>query len=395
MIRQFFKTLWNNRRRNILVFIELFMISLVLVNLSVYLVNLYEIYRIKNCYNTNNVVMIQIRNKNKEDKQITESSFINLKRTIQANPFVESVSYCNNATPYLYNSWIDQFTHDSVNISFGIRHVEIDYEKVMMINPVKGRWFNDTDFGKAVEPILISKDIDNKYFKGNSIGSHVKWKDREYEIIGVTERYKRSDIEKPEPTAFFLKDSIGARKYWGDVNILVRTKDNMTAEMLKVAENQVYSTINPDNWTIEGLNSLGNMHASQNAESYQQNNLKVLIAIFIIINIFLGTIGILWYNTNLRVHEIGIRRAIGATGKMIRQQLIAENIIMAITGLLVVIIIVVQIDFFVDKNRVEPGVIIESVFLSSFIMLLLVLLSTWIPAKLASKIHPAIALKTE
>jgi putative ABC transport system permease protein len=395
MIRHFFKILWNNKRRNILVFIELFMISLVLVNLAVYLVNIYTIYRIKNCYDTRNVVMIRIMNKTKEDKQITESSFINLKKIFQSNPFVESVSYCNNATPYLYNSWFDNFAHDSVNISFGIRYVEEDYAKVMRINPVKGRWFNETDFGKAVQPILISRDIDDEYFNGNSIGARVKRQGKEFEIIGVTERYKRSDIEKPERTAFFLKDSISAKRYWGDVNILVRTKDNMTSEMLRVAENQVYSTINPDNWTITGLNSLENMHSVQNAGSYQTNYLKVLISIFIIINIFLGTIGIIWYNTNLRVHEIGIRRAIGASGKKIRRQLVAENLIMATAGLLIVIIIVVQVALFVSNNKAEPGVIVESVVLSTFLMLLLVLLSTWIPAKLASKIHPAVALKTE
>ncbi len=72
MIRMFFKTLWNNRRRNILVFIELFMISLVLVNLTIYLVNMLAIYRIKNCYDAHNVILVNISKKNNEDKKITE-----------------------------------------------------------------------------------------------------------------------------------------------------------------------------------------------------------------------------------------------------------------------------------------------------------------------------------
>ena len=91
MIRIFFKTIWNNRRRNILVFIELFMISLVMVNLSVYLVNMITIFRIKNCYDTNNVVLIHIRKKNDEDEKITEQAFQNLKKVIIANPFVKAV----------------------------------------------------------------------------------------------------------------------------------------------------------------------------------------------------------------------------------------------------------------------------------------------------------------
>src|SRR5664279_1534625 len=94
MIRLFFKTIWNSRRRNILVFIELFMISLVLVNLSVYVINMITIFRIKNCYDTHNVVLIQIRKKTDEDEKISEQAFQNLKKVISSNPFVTAVSIC-------------------------------------------------------------------------------------------------------------------------------------------------------------------------------------------------------------------------------------------------------------------------------------------------------------
>ena len=78
MIRLFFKTLWNNKRRNILVFIELFMISFVLVNLTLTLVSMYAIHRIKNCYDTQNVILVDIGKKNPESDKISEVSFQNL-----------------------------------------------------------------------------------------------------------------------------------------------------------------------------------------------------------------------------------------------------------------------------------------------------------------------------
>ena len=113
MIRLFFKTIWNNRKRNILVFIELFMISLVMVNLTIYLVNMLTIFRIKNCYDTHNVILINISNKNKEEEMITEQSFLNLKKVVGSNSFVESVSISNNAIPYNYNLYSTEFKHDS------------------------------------------------------------------------------------------------------------------------------------------------------------------------------------------------------------------------------------------------------------------------------------------
>ena len=396
MIRQFFKVLWNNRRRNILVFIELFMISFILCNLTVYLLNLREITRIKNCYDTRDVVNISMNKKANDNIAISEPSFANLKQVLASNPFVESVSYSNYATPYLYNAWIDVFKHDSDNINMEIRRVDIDYAKVMKIKPLKGRWFDNTDFGKSVVPILVSNDIDEKNFNGNSIGARLKWNGGECEIIGVTERFKRSDIESPDPpSAFIFKDSVAAKKYWGDLTILIRTKENMTAEMLKVAESQVSSTINPEFWGMTGLNSLENMRASQNSDSFQRNYLTVILSLFIIINIFLGTIGILWYNTNLRIHEVGIRRAIGATGRNVRLQLAAESIVIAFASLFIVNLIIAQTPFMFGNGKTEPGVIANSIWVSTIVMLILVLLSTWLPARFASKISPATVLKTE
>ena len=59
-------------------------------------------------------------------------------------------------------------------ILFATRQVDIDYAKVMKIIPLKGRWFDETDLGKAVHPIIISKDIDKKYFKGNAVGKRIE-----------------------------------------------------------------------------------------------------------------------------------------------------------------------------------------------------------------------------
>jgi putative ABC transport system permease protein len=272
----------------------------------------------------------------------------------------------------------------------------------MKIVPLKGRWFNETDLGKAVHPMIISKEANDKYFKGDAVGARIFEKNyrtkviSNYEIIGVVDRFKRNDIEKPYQTAFILKDSIKAGASW-QTSVLIRTKDNKTSDMLAIAESQVYATLNPESWTINSLNSLDNMRLQVNNENYQRNYLTVIIAIFVLINIFLGTIGILWYNTNLRIHEIGIKRALGSTGSGIKRLLVTENLAIAGAGLLIVLLIVLQIPMlvFTRGETPEPGVMFNSIVISVISMIILVFLSTWIPATIASKIRPAVALKTE
>jgi putative ABC transport system permease protein len=401
MIRLFFKSLWNNKRRNILVFIELFMISFVLVNLTLYLDNMLAVYRIKNCYDASNVILVDIAKKNPESDKISEVSFQNLKKVFASNSFVESVSISTNAVPYNYSISTQGFNHDSTEIGMANREVDIDYGKVMKIVPLKGRWFDETDLGKAVRSIVISKEVNDKYFKGNAVGARMYEKNyrtkitTNYEIIGVVDRFKRNDIEEPNPAAFILKDSVKAGSNW-QTSVLIRTKENKTSDMLAIAESQVYSTLNPESWTISSLNSLDNMRLQVNNENYQRNYLTVIIAIFVLINIFLGTIGILWYNTNLRIHEIGIKRALGSTGKGIKCLLITENLVIAGVGLLIVLLIVLQIPVLVNnQGPPESGVLLQSIIISIVTMIVLVFLSTWIPATIASKIRPAVALKTE
>lgn len=401
MIRLFFKSLWNNKRRNILVFIELFMISFVLVNLTLYLVNILSIIHIKNCYDAHNVILVDITKKNPESDKISEVSFQNLKKVFAANSFVESVSISTNAVPYNYSISTTGFNYDSVEIGFANREVDIDYAKVMKIVPLEGRWFDETDLGKAVHPIVITNEANDKYFKGNAVGERIYEKEgrsgkvTNYEVIGIVDRFKRNDIEAPYQSAFILKDSVKAGSSW-QISILVRTKENKTSNMLAIAESQVYSTLNPESWTINSLNSLDNMRLQVNNENYQRNYLNVIIALFVLVNIFLGTIGILWYNTNLRIHEIGIKRALGSTGKGIKRLLIAENLVIAGTGLLMVLLIVMQVPILVSRGvPPEPGVLPQSIIISVVSMIILVFLSTWIPATIASKIRPATALKTE
>jgi putative ABC transport system permease protein len=213
--------------------------------------------------------------------------------------------------------------------------------------------------------------------------------------VGVVERFKRSDIEAPYSSAFILNDSVNAGANW-QTSFLIRTTENKTGDMLAIAESQVYSTLNPESWTIIGLNSLDNMRLKQNNDNYQRNYISVVLALFVLINVFLGTIGILWYNTNLRIHEIGIKRALGSTGSGIKRLLITENLAIAGAGLVIVLLIVLQIPMVLGRHdTIEPGVFLNSIIVSVVSMVLLVFLSTWIPATIASKIRPAVALKTE
>ena len=397
MIHIFFKTLWGNRMHNVLVFIELFIISLVLVNLTVYLTERVRIRNIKTCYDMRNVVNMAVYKKDDLNSEtpldsLQQALFTNLKLRLEANAMVESVSFAGNASPFYCcpEGCVHNFGDKEVFINR--MNVDLDYAKVMKIKPLKGRWFNDSDRGKTIKPVLVSKSIEENYFNGDAVGK--MFPDPipcRLEIIGVVDEFKRTDFEEPQEMGFVYNDEKVSTRW---LSILVRTKPGQQNNFVNIAERELFSVFDPKIWGIRSLNSFDSMRRTENLDRLQRKYLGVLLAIFVIINVLLGVIGILWYNTNLRIHEIGVKRALGSTAKAMKRQLILENLVMGGLGLIVVALIYIQVPS-IRITKVAPPVMYLSVAISTMVMVLLVLLSTWIPSSIASKIRPAEALKTE
>lgn len=63
-------------------------------------------------------------------------------------------------------------------------------------------------------------------------------------------------------------------------------------------------------------------------------NMAYLLCLFFLINLMLGTIGCFWLQTRKRVHEIGIRRAFGARRGNIVAMLLGESTVLALAAFL-------------------------------------------------------------
>jgi putative ABC transport system permease protein len=120
----------------------------------------------------------------------------------------------------------------------------------------------------------------------------------------------------------------------------------------------------------------------------------IIIASFLIINVALGLFGVLWYNINKRKGEIGLRRAIGASGRSVSYQLVMEAIILATISLLVGCFFAVQFPL-LSVFDIPVSVYIIAMLLSVAFIYLLVLFCSLYPGKQAASIHPAVALHEE
>lgn len=397
MIRLFFKTIWNNRFRNVLLFIEMFIISLVLVNLTTYFTERVRIRSIKSCYDARSVIRMDIYNKeegrNSEapfDQQTLEL-FRNLKLNLRSNSVVEYVSISGEASPYYSSLSGPPSKIGEEEVHLLVSYTDIDYGEVMKIRPIKGRWFKESDRGNSIRPVVVSKSIETKYCNGDAIGKIIENKRYNLEIIGVMEEFKRSNFEEPRIRAFIFNEELQSTR---DLEILIRVKQGEADNYLAKVEQEVYSVLDPNEWQVIGINSFDNIRSGEELSNLQRRYIGIVLAIFVLVNVLLGIIGILWYNTNLRIHEIGVKRAMGASGMLISRQLVLENLFIGCLALFIVAIFYLQIPD-IRITKVEPRILNISLVFSIGAMMILIFLSTWIPSSLASKIRPAEALKTE
>ena len=109
-----------------------------------------------------------------------------------------------------------------------------------------------------------------------------------------------------------------------------------------------------------------------------------------------GIYGVLAYDVSKRTHEIGIRGAIGATEKQIVTMVLRQGLWKAGIGLLIGIVGAFYLTKFMTSLLFEVKPIDPLTFVLVPVLLLVVaILASYIPARQASRVEPARALRTE
>lgn len=140
-------------------------------------------------------------------------------------------------------------------------------------------------------------------------------------------------------------------------------------------------------------------------------NLMLLLAAFFLLNLILGTVGCFWLQTNRRVEEIGVLRSFGARRGHIVGMLVGESVALTVAAYIIGVLAYLQyalrngLDDGFDNNAVanvadtwvshfgEHFAIISAIVL--IILVVCVVIGTLIPAVRASRVNVADALRDE
>jgi len=120
-----------------------------------------------------------------------------------------------------------------------------------------------------------------------------------------------------------------------------------------------------------------------------------VIAVFLIIMVGLGLVGVLWQSVTRRTREWGLRRAVGAPGGEVRHQVLGELLALTTVAAAAGSLVFIQLPFFEAFPSVPWSTYLLGLVVSMLGMYLFVIICGLYPSWLATRVQPAEALQYE
>lgn len=385
MIAHLFKYIWNQKKRNFLVLLEIFFSFLVLFAVSSLVIYHYQVYQQPTGFEYQDVWVIEM-----DWKDIKREEFFatlpELKKRVAGFQEVEYASFSRANSPYSNSTNTTTIHRGKQGIDTDNFGVDEDYASAMQIPVMEGRWFSAADTVGGSSGIVINQSLKEELFpKEKAIGRKVSIHETEHSIVGVVGNYKYRGVLMQDRSGFFY---LPPQKHFFPSNLLIKVKPGVAADF----EAKMVKSLNaiaPD-WAFE---------VEYLKDKQQDVRLQVLLPIiiflvicgFLVLNVALGLFGVLWYNINLRKGEIGVRRAMGATYGDITFQFVGEILVLATLSIILGLFFAIQFPL-LSVFDVSMSVYLGGISLSIVLIYLLVIACALYPSTQAATIQPAEAL---
>lgn len=315
--------------------------------------------------------------------------FESVGNVLHSMPQIKSFSFSSGNTPFAPNTNNNSVSYKKNNTVSNFYTVQDDYINTINLKVLEGRWFNKTDDNYKDQPIVINTKLKETLFKGEDpIGKIVGEAPHTNKVIGVVNDFKdKGNYHALEDGMFIRMDT---SNYNFISSILIKVQPNTDAAF----EASLFKSLSDAIGSSIEIIHLNDQRVSINKITLIPMIILMIVAGFLIINVALGLFGVLWYNISLRRAEIGLRRAIGASGNAVSKQLVGEALVLSTFALIIGSFFAIQFPL-LNVFDLPASIYIIALILSIVFIYLLVMICAFYPGKQAAAIFPAVALHEE
>jgi putative ABC transport system permease protein len=410
MIRQLVKLCWNRKRAQALVVVEVFFSFIVLFAILTVAVYNLDNYRQPLGFDYHDVLNVNVTSLTEAHSTFggTASSPVEesrrLAREVHGLDAVEAVAAM--AVPaFDLTGMSDSVEYGGRRLDSFNNEVSDDFARVMRLQVTQGRWFEPADDALAYDPVLVNERLKRDLFGAEDpLGRNIAPRPdehslrhggpapRELRVVGVFTDF-REDGELSGPEPYFLRRSriagADAKPYY---NLVVRVRPGTPAAFEETLMNRLRAVSPGRTFQVDPL---ARMRRSMMRLRLVPILAVGLIAGFMLIMVALGMVGVLWQSVARRRREIGLRRAVGATGRAVSLQVLGELLVVTTAGLLLGAALAVQLPLLGVVGWVGTGVYAVAMGLAALTIYGLTVASALYPSWLATQVQPAEALHYE
>jgi predicted permease len=279
-----------------------------------------------------------------------------------------------------------------------LTHVDPGYFEAMRIRPLEGRTIEVGDAANQFRGIVVSRAYAQRWWPdGSAIGRPVQVGPGEpWEIVGVVEDVRNRGLQEDVEEILYLPTLFGS----ADEPQVTRTREFVVRvavepiAFLPVVQREVRD--------LQPQIPLSNPRSMEDVVRIAAAETSFAMAILgsaSLVALLLGLVGIYGvtsYVVTQRTRELGVRMALGATGFSIRAMILRQGVTLSgigvVLGLLVALggsRVIESLLFGVStRDPVTYGVVAVSV-------VAVACLASWLPARRAAGVDPAIALRQD
>jgi putative ABC transport system permease protein len=402
MIKHLLKLVWNRKRANLLVTLEIFVCFLVLFATVVmigYYVNNYrqpvgfeyvDVWSISTSIST--IV-------DQPDGSELMGKYASTFHTALKNmPEIESVAVIRQA-PYSFSGSNRSVEHKGKKLSAIYNEASDELARVLNLKLVRGRWFSPADDGLAWEPVVINQKLATELFGSEDpLGKDISEKGdaasstparREQRVVGVINDFRKNgEMSAPETYLFTRTTPAQSRGLY----FLIKIRPGTPQAFAETVLSRLHA-INPD-WDFE-VDPLTQMRAARLGYYLAPMAAAAIVVSFLMVMVALGLIGVVWQSVSQRTGEIGLRRACGAPAGSIHLQVLGELLVICSAGLGLGTLLVIQLPLLDLVGLLTTEVYIYSLIASLALIYGLTLACGIYPSRLATRVQPVEALRWE
>jgi predicted permease len=271
-----------------------------------------------------------------------------------------------------------------------------DFWQALGIPLHQGRLLEEADNYRQERVCVVDEEFARRYWpEGHAIGYHLTKgpvfdETNAFRIVGIVGQIKQDKLEETALGAVYFP-----YRYDAVSNIYIITRSSLRPEVLTSSVRDTVRRLDPE----IPIDDVHTMQARIDASLVHRRSPALLAGIFASVALLLtaiGTYGVVAYAVTQRSREIGVRMALGAKPQQVLTHFLGISTKLLLAGLFIGMLGAWAVGRAMESFLFGVGAIHAGVLTTTIIvMILVVLLACFVPARRAAKVDPMKALRYE